>query len=223
MAKNNTADIRLAARSYARYTINLQRAFCGLLSKLKRTYETPAADAAEMRIQHIVALQAVVRFLDQVGPDGDLANFANQSVGLAQRLQDVQDGIPALIFTPTLKNRSDQTMMWLARARVALAVETMRLCGDSRKDAAKSVAKDYPDLRQLITERGSDINRGKSLEKAIISWCGDFSSHKVKNHFAAQVYSVGLGELKALEPNFDSDQKVQYARYLLQEALRPVI
>jgi hypothetical protein len=222
MEKKDTAS-QAEARAYARFTINLQRAFIELCGKLNHAYGQQTGDVAEMRTQHVVALQAIARFLKQVGPEGDLANFANQFAELAQRLQDVHNGIPSLIFTPTSPNRSDQTMVWLARARVALAVETMRLCGNTREKAAKSVAKDYPDLKQLITERGAVLERGKSLKTAIISWCEAFSSRKVKSQIASQVYSNGLGELKALEPNFDSDQKAQYARYLLQEALRPVI
>jgi hypothetical protein len=227
MAKKDIVSKRLAevtARANARFTINLQRAFIELRGKLSHAYGQLAPDEAGMRLRHVLALTAIAQFLERIGPDGDLVRFADQFAKLAQTLQDVDNGIPALIFTPTFPNRSDQTMVWLARARVALAVETMRLCGDSRKDAAKSVADKYPFLKHLITESGSDIDRGKSLEKAIISWCGDFSSRRgVKNQFAAQVYSICLDDLRRLAPNLDSDQKAQYAKRLLQEAMRPLI
>jgi hypothetical protein len=80
MAKKDTASKRQteAARAYARYTINLQRAFGDLLPKLNRAYGQPARDAAGMRSQHAVALLAIAGFLNRVGPTGDLADFANQ-------------------------------------------------------------------------------------------------------------------------------------------------
>jgi hypothetical protein len=172
-----------------------------------------------MRSQHVLALLAIANFLNRVGPDGDLAHFANQFVKLAQALQDLDGGIRAPILTLALANRSDQTVVWLARAHVALAVETMGWCGHNRKNAAKCAAKKHPGLKQLITERGADIERSKSLKKAIISWCGDFSSGKIKNHYAARIYSEGLSKLKAWAPNRNSDQMQGEADRLLQEAL----
>jgi hypothetical protein len=222
MAKDETASKRSAevARAYARYTINLQRAFNDLLPELKHAYGQPARDAAEMRSQHVLALLAIANFLNRVGPDGDLAHFANQFVKLAQALQDLDGGIRAPILSLALANRSDQTVVWLARAHVALAVETMGWCGHNRKNAAKCAAKKHPGLKQLITESGADIKRSKSLEKAIISWCEDFSSGKIKNHYAARIYSEGLSKLKAWAPNRNSDQMEDEADRLLQEAFR---
>src|SRR5262249_16200739 len=122
-------------------------------------------------------------------------------------------------LTSAFTNRSDQTVVWLARAHVALAVETMRGRGGSRKSAAKWAAKKHPGLKKLITERGWSLERGKSLETAIISWYEDFSSRKVKNYFAARIYSVGLDRLKAWAPNCNSDQMEDEADRLLQEAI----
>jgi hypothetical protein len=85
MAKDKTASKRSAevARAYARYTINLQRAFGDLLPKLKRAYGQRAGDEAEMRTQHVLALLAITNFLARVGPTGDLAHFADQFAKLA--------------------------------------------------------------------------------------------------------------------------------------------
>jgi hypothetical protein len=204
-----------------RATINLQRAFSDLLPKLKRAYGQAARDTADERSQHVVALLAVARFLDQVGPDY-LAHFADQFAKLAQALQDLNEGrrrVPMLY--PPIASRSDQTVVWLARAHVALAVETMQRCDHSRKSAAKWAAKRHPSLKQLlITESGLSLKRGKSLETAIISWCKDFSIvGKVKNYYATRVYSVGLDKLKAWAPNRNSDQIEAEAGRLLQEAV----
>jgi len=219
MAKDESASKRSAevARAYARYTINLQRAFSDLLPKLKRAYGQPARDAADTLSQHVLALLAIAGFLNRVGPTGDLAHFANQFAKLAQALRDVDDGIRAPILTPTFANRADQSVVWLARAHVALAVETKRRCGGSRKDAAQWAAKKHPGLEQLITE--SAVRRSRDLETAIISWCEDFSSHKVRNVFAARVYSDGLDKLKASAPNCNSDQMGDEADRLLQQAV----
>jgi len=140
MAKKDTASKRQveAARAYARYTINLQRAFGDLLPELKRAYGQPAYDAADTRSRHVLALLAVADFLNRVGPTGDLADFANQFAKLAQALQDVAAGISAPLLTPALANRSDQTVVWRARAHVAVAVETM--CAKVETDAGKVVA-----------------------------------------------------------------------------------
>jgi len=220
MAKKDTASKRPAeaARAYARYTINLQRAFGDLLPELKRAYGQPARDAADTRSQHALALLAIAGFLNRVGPDY-LAHVADQFAKLAQALQDLNEGKRAPILTPALANRSDQTVVWLARAHVALAVETIQRCGHSRKSAAKWAAKRHPGLKQLITENGPDIERSKSLETAIISWCRDFRSGKVKNHYATQIYSKGRKRLGACPPNCNSDQIEAEADRRLQEAV----
>ena len=223
MAKDETASKRSVevARANARYTINLQRAFNDLLPKLKRAYGRPAGDAADARSQHVLALLAISNFLARVGPTGDLAHFADQFAKLAQVLQDLQAGIRVPSLTPALANRSDQTLVWLARAHVALAVETMGRCGHSRKSAAQWAAKKHPGLKKLITESGPYLERGKSLETAIISWCEDFRSRRVKNHFAARIYYEGLSRLKAWAPDCNSDQMKDEADRLLQKAIDP--
>src|SRR5262245_13297281 len=139
MAKDETASKRSAevARAYARYTINLQRAFNNLLPKLKRAYGQPARDAADTRSQHVDALLAIANFLVRIGPTGDLAHFADQFAKLAQALKDLEAGIHAPFLTSAFTIRSDQTVVWLARAHVALTEETMRQRGSSRKTAVK--------------------------------------------------------------------------------------
>lgn len=219
--KDETASKRSAeeiARARARYTINLQRAFGDLLPKLKHAYGQPAGDAADTRSQHVVALLAIADFLNRVGPDGDLAHFADQFAKLAQTLQDLNEGVRAPILKPAVASRGDQTLVWYARAHVALAVETLQRCGHTRPRAAKWAAKRHPELKQLITESG--VYRSRDLETAIISWCEKFSRGKVKNRYATHAYSVGLDKLKAWAPNCNSDQMEAEADRLLQEALR---
>ena len=97
----------------------------------------------------------------------------------------------------------------------------MQRCGHSRESAAKWAAEKHPGLEQLITESGSC--RSKSLEKAIISWCEYFSSHKIRNEAAARVYSVNLDKLKAWASNRNSDQMEGEADRLLQEAVALLI
>jgi hypothetical protein len=204
-------------RARARATVNLWRAFYDLHGRLERAYGQPARDEAGLRSQHVVALLAIAHFLNDVGPDY-LAHFANQFAMLAQTLKDLDNGIRAPILNPPKARRSDQTMVWLARAHVALAVETMRWCGHNRKSAAKWAAQRHPELEQLITERGFNLDRGKSLETAIMSWCRAFSRNKVTNPYAAAHYSVGLDRLEAWAPN--CDQIEAEADSLLQEAVR---
>ena len=119
-------------RGRARADANLRRALCDLVPKLKRAYGQPARDEADERSQHVFALLAFAHFLKQMGPDY-LADCANQFGELAQKLQDLNDGVRAPIFTPALASRSDQTVVWLARAYVALAIETLRRGGYARR------------------------------------------------------------------------------------------
>jgi len=145
------------ARANERYTLNLQRAFAGLLTELKRAYGQPARDDAEMLSQHALALQANARFLKRMGPEGDLAHFADQFAKLAQMFWDLNEGVRVPMLCPALAKRSDQTLVWLARARVVIAVETLRQCGyrKSIESAAKWVAQKYPGLEQLVPRRES--------------------------------------------------------------------
>jgi hypothetical protein len=222
----DTASERLEkekARAYDRYVHNLEHAFRHLLPKLKRAYGQPAHEAADTLgdgdgsgklSQDIAALLATAQFLNQVAPEGGLAHFVDRFTKLAQMLRDLQNGTRVPSFAPTLANRSDQTVVWMARLRVVLAIEIMRRCGHSREKAAKWAAKKHPGLEQLITESGS--HRGKSLWKTLIHWCEAFSSHKFRNEVAADVYD----KLKAgLElSNCNSDQMEAEAERLLQEA-----
>jgi hypothetical protein len=218
MAKDETASKRSAevARAYARYTINLQRAFGDLLRKLKRAYGQPAGDAAVMRSQHVVALLAIAGFLNRMGPDY-LAHFADQFIKLAGALEGLNRGVRSPILDPAGVTRSDPPTVWLARAHVAFAVEIMRRFGHSREAAAKWAARRHPGLQRLITE--SAAHRSANLEKAIISWCKDFSSRRVRDDVAARAYSKALDKWKTWASNCNSDQMEGEADRLLQEAL----
>jgi len=218
----------------ARFTINLQRAFIDLCGKLDRAYGQPAGDAADERSQHALALLAIAGFLDRMGPDY-LAHFADRLAKLAQALQDRNEGgrVPVL-DPPAIASRGDETPIWLARAYVALAVETMRWVTDprgagysrtgySRKRAAEWAANRCPELERLITERGA--HRGDDIKIAIISWCDAFSRKKVKNPAATRVYSEGLSKLNAWALNCNGaqlDQLEAEADKLLQQAVRLV-
>jgi len=65
---------------------------------------------------------------------------ADQIAKLAQTLQDLNEGVRAPMLYPAPAKRSDPTLVWLARAHIALAVETMQRCGHSRESAAKWAA-----------------------------------------------------------------------------------
>jgi hypothetical protein len=74
------------ARANARYTLNLQRAFGNLLPKLKRAYGQPARDAADTLSQHVLALQAIARFLNRVGRGARQDWIKNPDAPAATRL-----------------------------------------------------------------------------------------------------------------------------------------
>jgi hypothetical protein len=203
MAKKDPASKQSAGALV--FTINLERAFGDLLMQLQHIHGQPARDAGKKDVD---ALLAVARFLDRMGPI-HLAPYADHFAMLAQELEDAR--IPA--------GRSDLTMVWLARAHVALAVETLLQHRDypSRKDAAEEVANRRPELKPLITERGA--HRGSDLEKTIVFWCENLRSGKVKNRAATKVYSVGLDKLKAWALNRNRAQIEAEADKLLDRAI----
>jgi hypothetical protein len=225
MAKKDPASKRqlAVARAYARYTLNLQRAFGDLVPKLKRAYGQPVCDAAMVRDQDVVALTAIADFLDRMGggaAKGDLAHFAHQFARLAQTRQDA-----------TIASRSDSSLVWIPRAYVSVADWLLcrreeRRCGRrySRKAAAKWIAERHPGLRCLITEKTAwDAKRSQSLVTAIISWSRDFDrnfrradSPKIKNEIANRIYSRLRTALEEAPDCGDDDQ----IEALLHEALR---
>jgi hypothetical protein len=231
MAKDETASKRSAevARAYARYTINLQRAFNDLWLKLQRAAGEPASDAAATRSQLAFALVAFADFLGQIGPTSDLArHFGDQFAKLAGALEGLNRGARSPILDPASVKRNDPPTVWIARAHVALAVEIMRpvLKGreakakwgaQGREAAAKWAAKKHPGLKKLITE--SATHRSDDIKKAIISWCKDFSRRRVTDDVAAGVYSKALDNWKTCASNCNGDQIEGEADRLLQEAL----
>jgi hypothetical protein len=173
------------------------RAFDDLVVKLKRAYGQLPADAVEARKQHIDALFAIASFAERMEPDGLPARVADQLASLAQALYDVNRGIRATIFTPSLKatNRGDTTMVWLGRALVARAIETLRHDGYSRERGAEWVtARYYRELEWLITEL---VSSPEELQRRALSWSEDFNSDKIKNAAAARNYSDGVRKLRA--------------------------
>jgi hypothetical protein len=221
------------AHANARYTINLQRAFGDLVPELQRAYGQPAGNAAEMLLQDVIALLAVARFLEQMGPDY-LVPYAARFTELAGALEGRSRGVRSPILEPASVKRSDPPMVWIARAHVASAIEIVRpvLKGreaaaaakwaakkQGREAAAEWAAKKHPSLKKLITESGAHPKRGKSLEKAIISWCKDFSSGRVTDKVAARAYSKALDNWKTCASNYNSDQIKGEADKLLREAL----
>ena|SRR5262249_43921035 len=98
------ADEFARANAFARADANVLRAFNDLLPKLKRAYGRPACDEADARSQDVTALLAVAGLLDQVGPTGDLAHFADRFVMLAQTLQDVNEGVVYRCSIPPLQS-----------------------------------------------------------------------------------------------------------------------
>jgi hypothetical protein len=213
---------KVARDAYA-FTNNLRRAFGDLVPKLKRAYRRPARDEAERHFQDFLALQAVANFLDRMGPVY-LADVADQLIRRATTLND--EGIRLL--APSFATRSDPTLVWIPRAHVVLAIDTMhwvidpmRGTGHTRESAAEWAAKLRPQLTRLITESGT--HRSRDLKTAIVSWCKDFSRHDgVKNAVAAEVYSGGLAELKRWAPTRNAEEIERRAVWLLDRALLPL-
>jgi hypothetical protein len=201
-------------------TVNLWRAFYDLRGRLERVYGQPARNEAERHFQDALALQAVANFLDRVGPVY-LAGVADQFSRRAMTLND--EGIRLL--GPSFATRSDPTLVWVPRAHVVLAVDTMhwvidpmRGAGHTRESAAEWAAKLRPQLERLITESGD--HRSRNLKTAIVSWCKDFSRRDgIKNALAVEVYSDGLAELKRWAPTRNGEEIERRAVWLLDRAL----
>jgi hypothetical protein len=225
------ANDDIASKRSAEEIARLQCAFNDLVPKLDFVFALPARDEKDIRERWVQGLLAFAEFLEQMGP---VVRFANQLfIPLAQELRDANFGIRSPNLIPAAPTRGNPTMIWIARAVVVRAIDTLRLSGHSRKSAAKWVAKKYLGLQHLITERvsyradegseGPERRRNNDFETVMVSWCKGFDGDKVKNiknPTAREIYSKGLDKLQAFAAkNPTKDEIEAEAHRLLRLAL----
>jgi hypothetical protein len=118
------------------------------------------------------------------------SNHANWFFELANHLADLNVGTtPVFLQASKKENRTvDSTALWVQRAMVAALVfklgqKNHRNGKPSWKEAARQVAKNYPELAQL---RGKKA--GADLATSVHNWFHQFSNGLVKNEIASLVY-----------------------------------
>jgi hypothetical protein len=146
------------------------------------------------RLRMSCALISVANFISKAIN----SNHANWFFELANHLADLNVGTtPEFLRASKKDNRTvDSTVLWVQRARVAALVfkvgqKTRRNGKPCWKEAARLVAKNYPELMQL---RGKKA--GADLATSAYNWFHQFSNDLVKNEIASAVYDEQVGSIK---------------------------
>jgi hypothetical protein len=159
------------------------------------------------RARYVVALTAVAKFFDTFK---DTSFIANHFAELASAIQDLDAGVTRPLLSAAKKsgNPVEASNLWRARASVAIAIEARRRQGKNRKVAAKSIAKECPEIQSLI-RRQTD----KDLWESILFWHNQFvGNRRVKNFEGAAVFKEGIKVLdKCEKDNGNLDRFVAWA------------
>ena len=136
------------------------------------------------------ALMSVAIFVSKVIGQVHGGCFFELSVALA----DLNIGtIPNLLKASKKDSRTlDPTSLWCARAIVAARVFQLKKSKGrlSWKEAARQVAKDYPEIRQLLGKKAKDP------ATTIYNWHKEFSAKRIKNETARMQYEAWIEKLE---------------------------
>jgi len=147
----------------------------GLFQNLKR---------ARQKNDYGQAIEAVMGLLKWPLPSETETQLWLQHLAFA--FDDLKHGRVDPILTPRkIDNRHiDSTATWCAKADVAAAANFLSdIPGMTRKAAAESIAREYPEFRHLA-------GPGKDLAKSIESWRTEFEKRRIKNKLASENYEV---------------------------------
>jgi hypothetical protein len=168
------------------------------LSRLRSNLDTafaPTQNGVE-RHRYMLALIAIASFFDGIS---ELDNHAIRFAELAVALGDLDHGtIHSLLRAERIANRTpDSTQKWIGRAHVAISVEALILGGQTRENAAKQIAAQYPSIFALATRKA------KNLRSAVLGWHREFDRGRVKNDLAKNIFDIGRWHFKAYAARSD--------------------
>jgi hypothetical protein len=132
-----------------------------LVSELGLAFNAPPTPDKE-REPFIDALVAVARFARAVG----LREAQWKLTELAYTLQDLNVGIVGPLVRPSKRTPGsppDNSMIWIMRLRVLVAMDALQKSGMTQEKASHYINSKYPRLRQLMT-------RGRDLPSTIKRW-----------------------------------------------------
>jgi hypothetical protein len=115
-------------------------------------------------------------------------------------LLDLEIGITDPLLKAVGTNKGDPAYIWLARMETVLALERFIRSGTSREQAARQVARRYPELARL--KRGEN----RDLASSILSWQVRFMNGDRRNRPTvpnARVRALFKAEHLAMEPKDD--------------------
>ena len=121
------------------------------------------------RDRHSFAVTVVAQFLKAFGR----TDLAGQFRELGSALSDLNSGITRPFLVVHDGTRADGSNEWRARAFVAAAVDALRRADLERKEIAKKIRDEYPELATLVQS-------GKDLGESAISWWGSISQGRSK-------------------------------------------
>jgi hypothetical protein len=157
---------------------NLNRAFLppgegSLDAKISRA----AGPLATLRLQYVIALAHVGRFLESAGAPLDTLNHFGR---LGTALADLNSGAVHAILTPPIgTGRSpDATDIWAIRASAAVGLEFLIASGMKHKEAAALAARKAPGLRKVLRvgrrrkdiEKPSRPGKDEDLASSLLKW-----------------------------------------------------
>ncbi|MEA2753872.1 MAG: hypothetical protein QOJ54_161 [Aliidongia sp.] len=175
------------------------------------------------RERYSAAVIAVAEFFAQLGE----RDISRRFFYLGAALADLNHGsIHPLLRPITVDNRrADNSQAWAARAQIALGLEALMRTGRSLKQATAELRKGFPELAEIaLTQsrsgRGTPARAGapqEPLQTVIAGWRKGLRQARVKNDFAAGIFSVGMECIKRLSDD-NPEQLADFAKRQLAEA-----
>jgi hypothetical protein len=148
-------------------TEQLLNDFATLTNNLRFLFGTavkPTADrVVTLQSRYVVALANVAMFLERSGVEREIAR---KFVELADAIGNLRNGVVTDPVRPAIAGGRgpDGHVIWGLRADVCIGLECFVKAGQSRDQAAKEIAKEYPAFERLKR------NANAKLNASILSW-----------------------------------------------------
>jgi hypothetical protein len=186
-----------------------------LVAELQKVFGAPTPSSPSIdRDKYTLAFMAIAHFADAAAahfPDAaGLAVVADEFAELGSTFQDLNKGVQRPLVTPFDPGcrRGDSSDVWRARAKVAIGIAALIRTGMSRDEAARFVAKNYPEIEKLAGKRA------KGGPSAFKSWYDKFHFKTQKNSEASAVFAQGLIDLGRLDP----EGLMTYGKFAFEQA-----
>jgi hypothetical protein len=150
------------------------------------------------------------------------ALVAHRFFELGSAIADLNSGIQCDLLKPARSGSQrppHSSQVWRARARVVLGLDALIRSGLTQAAAAKNIAKEFPLLKSLVSEkRCNDKILGIDLSQTIVNWRK--KSPSWKNWEAVTVYKEGKEIImEKLASNGNKDDLVAFANGQLKSAV----